>query len=419
MDNLTHTLIGALVGETAARFAPHSNSGLPADTRRNLWVTVMAVGSNLPDADFIYPMLTNSKLDYLSEHRGHTHTLIGAVAAAVLLWLVCELSLRRKKFELSRHDRCALFGVALLAPLLHLGMDFTNTYGVHPFWPFDNRWFFGDAVFIIEPLFWAACAPLAFIFKSWLARGLVVLALLAGIVLGMKTQMVPPVLCLMLVVLSLLMLAVGRFARPTRALLASICMWLAITATFAFASRVADGQVVISSSQQTPQARTLDRALTPLPANPWCWSVILVQVEGDEYVLRSATLSLAPGLLSAADCPVRAAASQMTAPLQPIALPDSDAWRWLGELRMPRDQLRTLVDRYCDAAVLMHFARAPWASFDHEQWILGDLRYDREPELGFAEIELQDKASCAPAPPWLPPRSDLLDDVLYVLPGQS
>lgn len=414
MDNLTHTLIGALVGETAACCSSNSNSGLLADTRRNLWVTVMAVGSNLPDADFVYPMLTDSKLNYLSEHRGHTHTLIGAVAMAVLLWLVCEYVLRRRKLMLTRVDRCGLIGIALLAPLLHICMDFTNTYGVHPFWPFDNRWFYGDAVFIIEPLFWATCASLGFIFKTWIARILAVMAPVAGIAMGLTTQLVPPAMCVVLALLAAAMLAVGRFAKPRSALLASMSIWLVTTAAFVFAGQVAGARATTTSTEQFVRAQTLDRALTPLPANPFCWAVILVQTEGDEYVLRSAVLSLAPGLLPATDCPMRTPVSQMTAPLKAMTLPDSAAWRWLGEMRMPRDQLRALVDRYCEAAVLMHFARAPWASFSNDRWTVGDLRYDREPELGFAEIELQDAAACAPAPPWLPPRNDLLH-----LSGQS
>jgi hypothetical protein len=43
-------------------------------------------------------------------------------------------------------------------------------------------------------------------------------------------------------------------------------------------------------------------------------------------------------------------------------------------------------------------------------WIIGDLRYDRESELGFAELELNDaQVSCPRPAPWLPPRSDLLE----------
>jgi hypothetical protein len=41
---------------------------------------------------------------------------------------------------------------------------------------------------------------------------------------------------------------------------------------------------------------------------------------------------------------------------------------------------------------------------------MGDLRYDREPELGFAEVELTEASrACRTAvPPWDAPRADLL-----------
>jgi inner membrane protein len=43
--------------------------------------------------------------------------------------------------------------------------------------------------------------------------------------------------------------------------------------------------------------------------------------------------------------------------------------------------------------------------------VVGDLRYDREPELGFAEVEVGPSADECPRfrPPWVPPREDLLD----------
>src|SRR5438067_5678669 len=41
-------------------------------------------------------------------------------------------------------------------------MDSLNVYGVHPFWPFDANWYYGDLVFIVEPVFWIAFGiPLA------------------------------------------------------------------------------------------------------------------------------------------------------------------------------------------------------------------------------------------------------------------
>jgi inner membrane protein len=45
-----------------------------------------------------------------------------------------------------------LFAYACLAGLSHLLLDFTNNYGVRPFWPFSERWYSWDIVFIAEPV---------------------------------------------------------------------------------------------------------------------------------------------------------------------------------------------------------------------------------------------------------------------------
>ena len=36
--------------------------------------------------------------------------------------------------------------------LRHILLDFTNNYGVRPFWPFFEKWYSWDIVFIVEPL---------------------------------------------------------------------------------------------------------------------------------------------------------------------------------------------------------------------------------------------------------------------------
>jgi inner membrane protein len=242
MDNLTHTLIGVLVGDTAARFAPVSADkhevGLPTATRRSLLVSLMAIGSNLPDTDFIYPLITGNKLDYLSQHRGYTHTLVGALVGALVMLVACEFWLRHQRLVPTHTDRVWLSALALLAPLLHLVMDATNSYGVHPFWPLYNGWLYGDAVFIVEPLFWAAAAPLVFTLGTRVARSLVALALIGGIVLSVGTQLVPPALCVVLVVVTIAMLAVGRWLSPRRALASGVGVWLVTTAIFIVASQV-------------------------------------------------------------------------------------------------------------------------------------------------------------------------------------
>jgi len=48
-----------------------------------------------------------------------------------------------------------LFLFAYLAGLSHILLDFTNNYGVRPFWPFSERWYSWDIVFIADPVLWA------------------------------------------------------------------------------------------------------------------------------------------------------------------------------------------------------------------------------------------------------------------------
>jgi inner membrane protein len=45
-----------------------------------------------------------------------------------------------------------LFALAYIAGLSHILLDFTNNYGVRPFWPFYEKWFSWDIIFIVEPV---------------------------------------------------------------------------------------------------------------------------------------------------------------------------------------------------------------------------------------------------------------------------
>ncbi len=411
MDNLTHTLVGVLVGETAARATGSRPSGLDADTRRNLFVTVMAVGSNLPDLDFIRSRVIGSKLDYLLHHRGHTHTILGALAIAALLYLACEAWCRRRRRPLDRLDRYQLAGISGLAALLHIALDATNSYGVHPFWPFDNRWYYGDAIFIVEPLFWAACAPLVFIVRSLVAKTLISLALVAGIVLSFVTGMVPTSLAIALVMLTVVMLAVGKLARPRVALVTGLLVWFAINATFAQASAVAKRRMQAIAHHQFPTVDLIDIVLTPLPVNPMCWQVLLVQSEVELVYVRRALLSIAPGLIPASQCPSRGDVDRTTAPYAPSDAANTPTIVWQGEIATPRQRLLEWQQKDCRAAAFMRFARAPWLIERDSAWVIGDARFDHEPELGFAEIELgdaSDEPCVAYVPPWEPPREDVL-----------
>src|SRR5207244_12146256 len=65
--------------------------------------------------------------------------------------------LRRKKIkEPNLPPRWGLLYLfSLVAGLTHILLDFTNGYGVRPFWPCSERWYSWDIVFIIDPILYA------------------------------------------------------------------------------------------------------------------------------------------------------------------------------------------------------------------------------------------------------------------------
>jgi inner membrane protein len=409
MDNVTHTLIGALLGETVARTTQPDPRGLPGEVRRNLLVAMAALGSNLPDVDVLYSFI-GGKINYLLQHRGYSHTIIGALVLAAITFAIARWRLGRRGYSPSTRDVRWLAGVLAFTPLLHIGMDFTNNYGVHPFWPISNRWLYGDAVFIAEPFLWAACAPLALTFRTLLARVIVVAVLAIGIGLALFSGLVPRLPTVTLIVAIAAMLLVAWRVTPQKALATGVVLWLAVTATFVVSSQVAARRIATIASALFPDERSIDRVLTPMPANPLCWEVMLVQTRSESVIARRTMLALAPSLIPADGCLSRSLDLPSTAPLERVHATDTAELHWYGEIATDLEQLRNLVRTACEAAAAMRFIRVPWLTTLGQATVLGDLRYDREKALGFAEIALQDPPAACPrhVPPWQPPRTDLL-----------
>src|SRR6202008_3896094 len=95
-----------------------------------------------------------------AHHRGFTHSFLGLIPmCAVVVGLIYLLWLMRGRVP---HDPALppswglLFLFAYIAGLSHILLDYTNNYGVRPFWPFWEKWYSWDIVFIAEPLLWIA-----------------------------------------------------------------------------------------------------------------------------------------------------------------------------------------------------------------------------------------------------------------------
>jgi len=73
MDSLTHTVIGACIGDAVA--------GKKMGKKAMLWG---ALANNLPDIDVV-TSLWMSQADSLLAHRGFTHSILFAVLATPLL----------------------------------------------------------------------------------------------------------------------------------------------------------------------------------------------------------------------------------------------------------------------------------------------------------------------------------------------
>ena len=368
------------------------------------------IGSNLPDADLLYTSFAGGPLAYVLQHRGYTHTLLGALLGALLLWLSGLLWLRHRRLRPSTLEKAWLAAAGVLGVLLHLAMDYTNNYGVHPFWPFYNGWVYGDSVYIVEPLLWLAAAPLIFVFEAPLARVLVGVALAVAALAVTAFGLVATPAAVVFVALALGMLAAGRWLRPAASLACGIVLWLGITAIFAAAGRAAAQRLDTLAQAQFPQSHTLDAVLTPTPADPVCWDAWLVQAQKGVEVMRQARISLLPGIIAVQDCRGVTLGASHDAAGAPVPAGAAPGIQWRQQFTLPVPRIAQLALTQCRARAFMQFARVPMAAPAGTDWWLADLRFGGGRGRGFSQLHLtQPPQACDFAPvPWLPPRPELL-----------
>lgn len=132
------------------------------------------IGANLPDVD-AFAYVFASDLDALSFRRGWTHGILAmAVLPAVLAGAMLafdRLVRRRLRPERPAARWGPLLALSALGVLSHPLLDFLNTYGVRLLAPFSWRWFYGDALFIIDPWAWITLAVGVFLSlrRAWRA----------------------------------------------------------------------------------------------------------------------------------------------------------------------------------------------------------------------------------------------------------
>jgi len=146
MDNLCHTLAGLALAEAGLK------------KRTALGTATLLIGANLADVDAVSYFW--GKLPALAFRRGWTHGLLGVLVWPVVLtaiMLAWDRWVRRRRHpEAAPADPGGLLLLAALAVLSHPLLDLCNTYGVRLLMPFSSRWFYGDALFIVDPWIWLA-----------------------------------------------------------------------------------------------------------------------------------------------------------------------------------------------------------------------------------------------------------------------
>jgi inner membrane protein len=147
MDNLTHSLTGALLGQ----------AGLKRKT--GLAMPALIIGANLPDVDAACFFWLDG-VQHLGFRRGITH---GPIAWVLLPLVLAGLLYGYDRWQTKRGKRPEgrlpvnfkwLFLLSFIACLSHPALDWLNSYGIRLLEPFSSQWFYGDTLFIIDIWLW-------------------------------------------------------------------------------------------------------------------------------------------------------------------------------------------------------------------------------------------------------------------------
>lgn len=147
MDNVCHTLVGAAGGA----------AGLNRRTR--FGAATLMISANIPDLDVLV-FATNTP--WIEFRRGWTHGILAQITLPIALTAVFWLFDKWRRARGSEGDRPFHAGWSLALSFVgvytHVFLDYLNNYGVRLATPFNWQWFYGDAIFIVDPWMWIALA---------------------------------------------------------------------------------------------------------------------------------------------------------------------------------------------------------------------------------------------------------------------
>jgi inner membrane protein len=145
MDNLTHSLAGAVLGQMGLK------------TKTGLAMPTLIIAANLPDIDAVATLLGGHQ--HLAIRRGITHGPPALVILPIILWAIMLAwdKWRPSEKRLPVHKGW-LLALAYIGTLSHPALDWLNVYGIRLLEPITSQWFYGDTLFIIDVWIWMALA---------------------------------------------------------------------------------------------------------------------------------------------------------------------------------------------------------------------------------------------------------------------
>lgn len=279
MDPLAHTLVGASLAETGLKRATP------------LATATLVLGANIPDIDVVTTALGVDAQLYF--RRGHTHGVVAMVvlplALTALMMGYDRLWRRRRDPEAEPARAGPLLGLALLSTLTHPALDWMNSYGVRLLMPFDGTWFYGDALFIIDPWMWLLMAAAVVLGRSgskpsvaaWIVLASATSALL--FVTDDVSWLARAVWFASVAVIVGLRLRGHSEARTRHVAMASVTMLLVYLGGMLAGTALARGQADawLRARGHAPTAVMAG----PLPANPFVREVIAATPNGYRFLL--------------------------------------------------------------------------------------------------------------------------------------
>jgi len=415
MDNLTHSLIGLATGELCYSSQKRISKKSEELTRPTLLI-VSVVANNMPDLDIFLNRIYQGPLNNLLQHRGFTHTLVGAIPQTAILmifvWLTRFIS-RRKK--LSFFSWKVIAATSILGLFTHILADSWNSYGVHPFWPFSNTWYYGDAIFIAEPWIWITLLAGLFSISKRVTTKYIYSALVIAIfAFILKKGLIPLPILAAIAIWGILVFLFINWQTEDRKPLFSILGLAFIVLAFHGTGQFVRAHAQEAAWQKDPEAKLLDMIISPLPGNFLCWSLLTVKVLGDPpvYKLQSGYMTNWPAFLSPEDCMNQMKLGNANESRIKKSPNDDPKVIWTHSFKTPLEKFTALYNEDCLFREFLKFARAPYFISRKQEVQFGDYRFEHIGARNFSQMTFPRVRESADCPknlfPWGYPRTDLI-----------